>query len=86
MPPESHEHRHCLELFERMSDYIDRELDEATHTRLVRHLRECGHCNVCHETLKRTIEICRQAATAEQAALPIDFARRLMAQIEKTPP
>jgi anti-sigma factor RsiW len=85
MPPESREHRHCRELFERMSEYIDRDLDEATRARVMRHLHDCGHCNVCHETLKRTIEICRQAKPVGQASLPLDFTQRILALIEKAP-
>jgi len=82
MPPESHDHRQCRELFARMSEFIDRELDEATHARLMRHLHACGQCHVCHQTLKRTVAICQQAQAAESAALPADFAQRIMALIE----
>jgi anti-sigma factor RsiW len=79
MPPESHDHRHCLELFARMSEFIDRELDEATRARVEQHLHACEHCLVCHETLKRTIDICRQSDALNSDALPPDLARRIMA-------
>ncbi|MCG6893804.1 MAG: zf-HC2 domain-containing protein, partial [Desulfobacteraceae bacterium] len=43
-------HEICLSLFEKMSDYIDRELDETTCQDIEKHASECFACKVCLET------------------------------------
>ncbi|GEM_PF-928829 len=42
----SDEPHHCDELLERFSEYIDKELDEASATELEMHLDECEACAV----------------------------------------
>ena len=36
MAPHEHDHRKCMALFERMSEYIDLELDDATRAQVAR--------------------------------------------------
>jgi anti-sigma factor RsiW len=59
MTHENHNHKFCRQLFEKLSEYIDEELDEMTCKEFEMHLRECIKCSVCHETLKRTVDLCR---------------------------
>ncbi len=54
-----HDPAHCRELFEKMSEYIDGELDAATEADIRRHLADCPHCAVCRDTLQRTVDLCR---------------------------
>ena len=53
-------HYHCLALIEKLSEYLDDELDEAAHRVIEEHLKACVPCMVCLETLKRTVALCRQ--------------------------
>ena len=76
MTPREHDHRRCMALFERMSEYIDRELDDATRARVARHIHDCCHCNACYETLKQTVALCRGASGDHP--LPDNFTDRLM--------
>jgi len=61
-------------MFEKLSEYIDDELDEITCKDIERHAEDCIPCQVCLGTLKRTIEMCRNM---ESKPVPEDFSRRL---------
>ena len=76
MAPHDHDHRKCLALFERMSEYIDMELDAATRAQVARHIHDCCHCNACYETLKQTVAICRSAS--DDYPLPENLTDKLM--------
>ncbi len=84
MAPHDHDHRKCMALFERMSEYIDLELDNQTRNRFARHIHDCCHCKACYETLKQTVAICRGAS--EDYPLPDNLTARLMASIREASP
>jgi RNA polymerase sigma-70 factor (ECF subfamily) len=54
----NHDHQECMELFARMSEYLDEELDVSVCRRIEAHLSRCGPCRVCLQTLNRTIALC----------------------------
>ena len=56
-----HTPEQCRELFARMSEYLDQELDDAACRAMEDHLRRCPPCRVCLSTLQRTVEMCRAA-------------------------
>lgn len=51
----------CQELIAYLSDYIDRDLDEALHAEAQQHLATCHDCHVVLDTTQRTILLYRQA-------------------------
>ena len=61
MTCDSPEHRHCLALFEKLSEYIDQELAPEARRDIETHVAECLACFACLQTLKQTIALCRQA-------------------------
>jgi anti-sigma factor RsiW len=73
------EHRHCLELFEKLSDYIDQELEPETGRHIEAHVAECLACFTCLQTLKQTIALCRQAG---DQPVPAAFSRKLHAMLQ----
>jgi anti-sigma factor RsiW len=82
MNKDDHDHKHCLELFEKLSEYLDNELDEVTCQDIEKHIQECVPCFVCLQTLKRTIELCKQT---ENRSVPEDFSRKLKEAIQNMP-
>jgi hypothetical protein len=82
MNEDTHDHKHCLELFEKLSEYIDNELDEVTCQDIEKHVKECVPCFVCLQTLKRTIDLCKQTETR---AVPKDFSKKLKEAIQNMP-
>lgn len=74
MTESNHHHEQCRELFEKLSEYLDRELDEATCEEIEAHAGRCVPCKVCMETLKRTVDVCRNL---KQEKVPTDFSRHL---------
>ena len=78
------EHKHCLELFEKLSEYIDGELDHATCSEIKRHAEDCVACFSCLETLKRTVALCKNV---EDKPVPLNLSEKLkeiIAQMPKT--
>lgn len=61
MAEDKHDHSHCIEMFEKLSEYIDGELDQATCQELERHAETCIPCKICLMTLKRTVKLCKGA-------------------------
>jgi len=82
MSNDRHDHRHCLKLFDKLSEYLDNELDEATRKDIEEHVKECVACFVCLQTLKRTVDLCKQAA---DRPVPRAFSRKLWEAIHKLP-
>jgi anti-sigma factor RsiW len=73
-----HHHERCRQLFSQLSEYLDRELDEKTCSEIDAHLEGCVPCRVCMETLKKTVNICRNL---DDEDVPPDFSERLKALI-----
>ena len=75
----THDMKICLAMFAKLSEYIDDELDELTCNDIERHARECIRCKTCLDTLKRTIDLCRNTG---DKPLPETFSIRLKAFIQ----
>ena len=74
------EHPDCRELFARLSEYLDRELDTTAAEEIRRHLEHCPPCQICLGTLQRTVSLC---AALERQPVPANFSRRLMAMLDQ---
>ena len=55
-----HSHENCIALFEKLSEYIDRELDAPTCREIEAHIQACKPCQVCLTTLQKTVDICKR--------------------------
>ncbi len=82
MTSDCHEHQHCLEMFEKLSEYIDGELDHATCDEIEKHAKNCVACFSCMETLKRTVALCRKV---EDQPIPREFSKKLKEIIQNLP-
>lgn len=85
MPSECHDHKDCIKMFERLSEYLDNELDTMTCKDIETHASTCISCKVCLQTLKRTVDLCKSSGSQP---VPKEFSRRLMGAISnlnKTP-
>jgi predicted anti-sigma-YlaC factor YlaD len=58
----------CHETRDRLSDFLEDELDARTRRRIVRHLARCERCCAMRESLSRTLEQLRSLGTVEQVA------------------
>lgn len=70
----------CKKYFRRISEYLDGELDVDICKKIEAHLDRCPECRECLDSLRRTIEICKKAATEE---IPADASQRLRAKIKE---
>ena len=71
----------CLEVFERLSEYLDHELTPADCAHIEEHIRDCPPCVAFLESLKGCIEASHHLMAEEPAArpLPADVRARLEA-------
>jgi anti-sigma factor RsiW len=80
----THAHEHggpeCRMLFEKLSEYLDGELDPALYPRFEAHLHDCEPCQAFLESLRRTV---RHVGAAGEVDLPPDVRREVMAAYEK---
>ncbi len=51
----------CREMFKRLSEYIDGELDEKWLQCFDEHLQDCEPCQRFIATLRKTVELCRES-------------------------
>ena len=79
MENEQHPHEGCLALFQELSQYIDKELDAVTCQKIEAHLNQCPPCLTCLQTLKRTVDMCRNTV---RHPVPEEFSRKLTALIK----
>jgi anti-sigma factor RsiW len=49
-----------MALFEKLSEYIDKELDEPACREIEAHIQACKPCQVCLGTLKQTVDLCKR--------------------------
>lgn len=64
----------CKKYFERISEYLDGELDDDICHEIEAHLEECPDCRACLDSLKKTIQLCKEAVKEE---IPPDIRERL---------
>jgi len=82
MTRDDHDHQDCLEMFEKLSEYIDGELDHTTCEEIERHAKDCVACFSCMETLKRTVALCKNA---QEQPVPQEFSKKLQEIIQNLP-
>ena len=83
MTTECHDQKNCVEMLDKLSEFLDDELDEMACEIIEHHASECMACKVCLETLKRTIELCRRIDTRP---VPESFSARLKQSLEEWSP
>ena len=75
-----HDHGHCLEMFKKLSEYIDGELDHLSCDELEKHLKDCPACKICMMTLKQTVNLCKEV---EENPMPDGLSHKLSVLIEE---
>jgi len=65
----------CRELFARLSEYLDEELDPEVCAQIERHMGDCPPCQAFLESLRRTVELTRSLPGKE---LPEELIRELL--------
>jgi anti-sigma factor RsiW len=81
MAEDKHDPSHCIEMFEKLSEYIDGELDQDTCKELERHAENCIPCKICLMTLKRTVKLCK--GVEGEVPIPETLSERMKALIKE---
>ena len=80
MSDRDHDHRECVAMFKKLSEYIDNELDPVTCDDIKRHAEKCMPCKSCLETLRQTVNLCR---TVKDQPVSEEFSLRLKDAISR---
>lgn len=72
--------RHCAEMLEALSDYLDGTAAAALCTEIERHLAKCPECTVFVDTLRKTIELYRRED--QTGGLPAPVRQRLYRRLD----
>jgi RNA polymerase sigma-70 factor, ECF subfamily len=75
MEPDSRSEK-CKEMFSLLSEYLNLELPPETCAEMEAHLSGCSHCIEFTESLRKTIDLCRQYPPAELPAPMGEQARK----------
>ena len=55
----------CMAYFDRISEYLDGELEDDICRKIEEHLQSCPECGECVESLRKSIRICKEATKEE---------------------
>lgn len=78
----SHPQR-CRDLFARLSDYLDGNLDQAICSEMQRHILDCPPCIAFLASLERTVNLCRKYRAGRCAPLTQKLRRDLLSEYQR---
>ncbi len=70
----------CKNYFEKLSEYLDGELDRRTCHEIEAHLKTCPECRHCADSLKKTIQLCRETSKEK---VPSEMRARLKTALQE---
>jgi len=70
-------HKHCRDLFARLSDYIDGTLEDDFCTQMHKHLSDCAPCMAFLASLEQVVKLCHLYKPAAQSEHAEQLRRRL---------
>ena len=73
---QDHDHQRCIEMFNRLSSYLDGELDGLSCEELARHMEECEPCRLYLQSIEATRNALHHLA--EEPAIPARESERLL--------
>ncbi|WP_298819312.1 anti-sigma factor family protein [Chloroflexus sp.] len=79
---ESHAHHHCLDLIDRLNEYLDGELNADSCAELEAHLRACPECQELLLSLQQTVDLLHHLDD-EPLPLPPALEDRLARQLQQ---
>ena len=69
-----HDHEKCMKHFEKISEFLDGELDDAACEKIRSHMESCPDCQVCWSTFKKSVMLFQNI---EPDAVPPSFLKEL---------
>lgn len=69
----------CKEVFEKLSEYLDAELPPDLCEKMRGHIEDCPPCVEFVNSLRKTMDLCRQLTPPDGAPLPEDAKARIRA-------
>lgn len=73
----------CNEIFEKLGDYIDRDLEGDICAEIESHIKDCEPCIAFINTLKKTVELFHTVSKPEEPHIPEPVSNNLMEFLRK---
>jgi anti-sigma factor RsiW len=73
----------CKEIFDKLSDYIDKELDDHLCEEIESHVKDCEPCVAFINTLRKTVELFHTTAKDGTSSIPTPVSNNLMDFLKK---
>jgi mycothiol system anti-sigma-R factor len=70
----------CKKYFQKISEYLDGELDKEICQKIRQHLQGCPECRRCLDSLRKTIDLCKEAGREK---IPSDAQERLRSTLRE---
>lgn len=67
-------HEECRKYADRISEFLNGELDEASREEIEQHLCDCPECRECIESLRKTVDVLKHTP---REPVPADTKRRI---------
>lgn len=68
----------CKDIFEKLGDYLDRELEGDICAEIESHIKDCEPCIAFINTLKKTVELFHSAVKPDEPPIPKPVSNNLM--------
>ncbi len=78
-----HECKDCQKVFDKLSEYIDRELNEEECLVFEEHIQNCKPCLDFLESLEHTVKLCKHLDNQESYRIPRDVSIKLHEFLKK---
>jgi len=72
--------KYCKKDYERLSEYLDGELDDDLCREIEEHFCQCPECRKCVDSMRKTIQLCKEVAIEE---IPVDVRERLKSRLRE---
>lgn len=73
----------CKDIFDKLGDYLDQELDGDICKEIESHIKDCEPCIAFINTLKKTVELFHSVAKPDEPQIPKPVATNLMEFLRK---
>ena len=73
----------CKEIFEKLSDYLDHELEGDICAEIEAHIKDCEPCIAFINTLKKTVELFHNVSKPDESHIPKPVSNNLMEFLKK---
>jgi hypothetical protein len=82
---DTHQHKECRALLQRLSDYLDGDLGEGLCEKIRVHARACPPCEAVLRSLRKTVKLCQHTSPTKLTAAQKSALRETIMSLAAAP-